>query len=141
MEKKGGSSGVQAAGNQAKEAAKSGGTIAIKAAREAARIIKQDISLAMQKEEEQRKFHCESILAEESGQGPAASPGTSEMGIQKAVSVMIAAVFAAVQAALSFFAALCGRGSHCPFPSCRAFLHPLRKCHSRLCKGKCFTGV
>lgn len=102
MEKKGGSSGVQAAGNQAKETAKSGGTIAIKAAREAARIIKQDISLAMQKEEEQRKFHCESILAEESGQGPAASPGTSEMGIQKAVSVMIAAVFAAVQAALSF---------------------------------------
>ena len=74
--------------------------IAVKAAKETARIVKQNFSAAMRKEEEERKFNYEAILTEE-GSIKSISVHSEEMGIQKAVSAMIAAIAVVMQAAFS----------------------------------------
>ena len=74
--------------------------IAVKAAKETARIVKQNFSAAMRKEEEERKFNCEAILTEE-GSIKSISVHSEEMGIQRAVSAMIAAIAVVMQAAFS----------------------------------------
>ena len=70
--------------------------IAVKAAKETARIVKQNFSAAMRKEEEERKFNYEAILTEE-GSIKSISVHSEEMGIQKAVSAMIAAIAVVMQ--------------------------------------------
>lgn len=74
--------------------------VAVKAAKETARIVKQNFQAAMKKEEEERNFNCEAILTEEAKN---ISVHSEEMGIQKAVSAMIAAIAVVMQAAFSAF--------------------------------------
>ena len=107
--------------------------IAVKAAKETARIVKQNFSAAMRKEEEERKFNCEAILTEE-GSIKSISVHSEEMGIQRAVSAMIAAIAVVMQAAFFCYSAVSDGHSAGDFSACGNPFLFIRRCSSGYAK-------
>lgn len=85
-----------------KTAVTGGGQVVVKTAQKTASMVKQSFAAAMQKEDEQRRFYSEEILAEDGQTATARSIHVPEMKIQKAVSTVIVTVAAILQTVFSF---------------------------------------